>query len=239
MRRDLLAFAALAVLLPSPAGAERLPIRAYTTADGLAHNEINKIVRDSRGFLWFATNDGLSRFDGYAFINFGVEHGLPHPAVRDLLETKGGELWIATRGGLVRFNPNGIPSAGIVHALHDLMKDRQGRIWVGTRYKGFFRISADATHNPPVIAERHASQPSGYAWGNRLLEVWLEVTDDGVGFDVPRGSEGNGLGSMGGRAERLGGSLDVVSAPATGTTVRVRMPIRESAIVEPAIPRGR
>jgi hypothetical protein len=42
-RRDLLALAALAVLLPSPAGAERLPIRAYTTADGLAHNEINNI----------------------------------------------------------------------------------------------------------------------------------------------------------------------------------------------------
>ena len=48
--------------------AERLPIKTYTVADGLAHNEVNKIVRDSRGFLWFCTADGLSRFDGPASI---------------------------------------------------------------------------------------------------------------------------------------------------------------------------
>jgi len=55
-----------------------LPLKYYTTADGLAHNEINKIVRDSRGFLWFCTADGLSRFDGYTFTNFGTDQGLPH-----------------------------------------------------------------------------------------------------------------------------------------------------------------
>src|SRR5690349_14495129 len=45
---------------------ERLPIRIYATADGLAHNEVNRIVKDARGFLWFCTAEGLSRFDGYA-----------------------------------------------------------------------------------------------------------------------------------------------------------------------------
>ena len=40
---------------------ERLPLKAYTTANGLAHNVVNKIVRDSRGFLWFCTNEGLAR----------------------------------------------------------------------------------------------------------------------------------------------------------------------------------
>ena len=48
----------------SEAGAERLPLKAYTTADGLPNNAINKIVPDSRGFLWFCTDEGLSRFDG-------------------------------------------------------------------------------------------------------------------------------------------------------------------------------
>src|SRR6266542_4288690 len=60
------------------ARAERLPLKTYTTADGLAHNVINKIVRDSHGFLWFCTDDGLSRFDGYEFTNFGTDKGLPH-----------------------------------------------------------------------------------------------------------------------------------------------------------------
>jgi ligand-binding sensor domain-containing protein len=78
MHRSLLAPTVMVLLLPFRASGERLPIRAYTTADGLAHNRINKIVRDSRGFLWFATHDGLSRFDGYTFTNYSVEQGLPH-----------------------------------------------------------------------------------------------------------------------------------------------------------------
>ena len=67
------------VLVTGPAVlAERLPIRRYATADGLAHNNVNRIVKDSRGFLWFCTAEGLSRFDGYTFANFGVDQGLPH-----------------------------------------------------------------------------------------------------------------------------------------------------------------
>jgi|SRR5215472_16687125 len=90
---------------------ERLPLKTYTTADGLAHNIINKIVHDSRGFLWFCTADGLSRFEGYAFTNYGTQHGLPQPGVNDLLETREGDYWVATSGGLVRFNPTGRPES--------------------------------------------------------------------------------------------------------------------------------
>ena len=49
--------------------AEQLPIRTYTTADGLARDRVYKIVPDPQGFLWFYTYDGLSRFDGYQFVN--------------------------------------------------------------------------------------------------------------------------------------------------------------------------
>src|SRR5215471_13292058 len=78
--------------------AERLPLKTYSTADSLANNEINKIVRDSRGFLWFCSDGGLSRFDGYTFINFGADNGLPDAVVNDLLETRTGEYWLATNG---------------------------------------------------------------------------------------------------------------------------------------------
>src|SRR5215510_8132674 len=96
--------------------AERLPIKTYTTVDGLAHNNINKIVRDSRGFLWFCTGDGLSRFDGYTFTNFGTEQGLHHREVTDLLETRSGEYWVATKGGLVRFNPKAPANHRVIYA---------------------------------------------------------------------------------------------------------------------------
>ena len=87
--------------------AERLSFKTYSTADGLAHDNINKIVADSRGFLWFCTSEGLSRFDGYQFKNYTQEQGLPHRSINDFLETSDGTYLIATSGGLAVFNPTG------------------------------------------------------------------------------------------------------------------------------------
>src|SRR5260370_24361312 len=158
-----LVFMLLLVFLPPAAHAERLPIKSYTTADGLAHNEINKIVRDSRGFIWFCTADGLSRFEGYTFTNVGTDQGLPHANVTDLLETRSGEYWVATYGGIVRFNPKGAPANRVVYAgeasviapmftvivpedqdwranaITVLLEDRNNTIWCGTQ-KGLSRL---------------------------------------------------------------------------------------------------
>src|SRR5258705_7301899 len=87
--------------------AEKLPFKSYTTADGLAHDWVNKIVRDSHGFLWFCTGEGLSRFDGYEFKNYTQADGLPHRGINDLLELDDGTYLIATNDGLVLFNPLG------------------------------------------------------------------------------------------------------------------------------------
>jgi signal transduction histidine kinase/ligand-binding sensor domain-containing protein len=156
---------ALALLtMSSLARAERLPIKTYTTVDGLAHNNVNKIVRDSRGFLWFCTGDGLSRFDGYTFTNYGTDQGLPHREVTDFLETRGGEYWVATYAGLVRFNPKAPPEPRVVYANgHDLgagpmftvitpdvedryaraitvlFEDHSGAIWCGSN-RGLYRL---------------------------------------------------------------------------------------------------
>ncbi|HET8674414.1 MAG TPA: two-component regulator propeller domain-containing protein, partial [Blastocatellia bacterium] len=127
--------------------AERLPVKIYTTADGLGHNVIHRVVRDSRGFLWFCTREGLSRFDGYSFTNYGLEHGLPSAIVNDLLETPDGQYWVATSAGLCRFNPLGKPEAGAGGAIFTvffpaqdkrsnyistILWDRAGAIWCGT-----------------------------------------------------------------------------------------------------------
>jgi signal transduction histidine kinase/ligand-binding sensor domain-containing protein len=143
--------------------AQALPIKTYATVDGLAHNRINRIVKDSRGFLWFCTAGGLSRFDGYAFANFGTEQGLPHSSVNDLLETRAGEYWVATDDGLVRFDPKGRPDRRVVYenaaitpppmftvvvaAAEDkharvitvLREGRDGTIWAGTN-SGLYRL---------------------------------------------------------------------------------------------------
>ena len=47
--------------------AEQLPIRIYGPSDGFPSKTVEAITQDSRGFLWFATREGLAQFDGYEF----------------------------------------------------------------------------------------------------------------------------------------------------------------------------
>src|SRR4051812_46694104 len=114
--KRLLSLLLLAAAICGPAQAERLALKYYTVADGLANNTVNRIVRDSRGFLWFCTEEGLSRFDGYTFTNYTTAQGLPHAGVNDILETRAGEYWVATGGGLVRFDSNGGATSRVVYA---------------------------------------------------------------------------------------------------------------------------
>ena len=65
------------------------------------------IFADSRGFLWFFTGEGLSRFDGNRFITYGVAEGLPHGVVNTLIETRSGDHWVGTPRGLSRIAATG------------------------------------------------------------------------------------------------------------------------------------
>jgi len=98
-------FIGLLVTVCGGVRAEQLPLKVYTTADGLPRDYISRIIRDSHGFLWFCTPEGLSRFNGYDFVNYGIEHGLPSASVRDLLELADGTYLIATGKGVSLFNP--------------------------------------------------------------------------------------------------------------------------------------
>ena len=84
-----------------------LPIRTYTTTDGLAADSVYQIVSDSRGFLWFCTAEGLSRFDGYRFTTYGVAEGLPHGVITAFIESRSGDHWIGTPKGLSRISAIG------------------------------------------------------------------------------------------------------------------------------------
>jgi hypothetical protein len=94
----ILLFAAIVLAIPSITHAEKLPVRYYTTDDGLAYNRVMRIVRDSQGFLWFCTPEGLNRFDGQRFTVFRLADEL-RATFNDFLETRTGEYWAATNGG--------------------------------------------------------------------------------------------------------------------------------------------
>ncbi|MCF8247778.1 MAG: histidine kinase [Saprospiraceae bacterium] len=89
----------------------------FTTEHGLADNWVHTALQDSRGFLWFGTEGGLSRFDGQHFLNFYEDKNNPNSLsnnkVRDLCEDPDGSFWLATLdGGLNHFDPaTGISTA--------------------------------------------------------------------------------------------------------------------------------
>ena len=75
----------------------------YTTDQGLASPEVYVALQDSKGYMWFGTDNGLSRFDGYTFRNYGPDDGLLNNVVFDLGEDKQGRIWIMTQSANVYF----------------------------------------------------------------------------------------------------------------------------------------
>jgi ligand-binding sensor domain-containing protein/two-component sensor histidine kinase len=121
---------------------ERLPIKNYTTAEGMPHDSITCIRRDSNGYLWFCTPEGLGRFDGNRFVTYGPGQGLPDRGINDFREDRNGTYWIATNGGgVLQFRPAGGQKTVSEYRLSDrpgtnnvncLFEDSSGRLWAGT-----------------------------------------------------------------------------------------------------------
>jgi signal transduction histidine kinase/ligand-binding sensor domain-containing protein len=79
-----------------------------TTGDGLSNNTVHCVLQDSKGFLWFGTDDGLNMYDGYNFkiffSNINDTLSIAGNAVFKVKEDSRGNLWIATENGIDIFN---------------------------------------------------------------------------------------------------------------------------------------
>jgi signal transduction histidine kinase/ligand-binding sensor domain-containing protein len=121
--------------------AERLPVRIYTSADGLGSGFIDYIMRDSRGFMWFCTRDGLTRFDGARLITYRVGENESAPGISRIIETRGGIYWITTTGGTFRFKANSLSRPGgnrehpvlnaelVLSGRSSIFQDHTGNVW--------------------------------------------------------------------------------------------------------------
>src|SRR5579863_9624984 len=80
-----------------------------STADGLSQTRVSQIVQDDRGFIWFGTQYGIDRYDGYEFKVFVHEAGrvnsLAGAYVYSLFKDRSGMLWIGCNRVLDRFDP--------------------------------------------------------------------------------------------------------------------------------------
>lgn len=119
-----------------------------TTNDGLSQSTVNDILQDSRGFLWFATEDGLNRYDGYQFKVYRNDSydlfSISSNQITSIIEDKNGSIWVGTRGGglnrfdreqerFMRFLDNPDDEKAISNNyITALFQDASGIILVGT-----------------------------------------------------------------------------------------------------------
>ncbi len=77
--------------------------RQYTTDDGLASSETYCIIQDRQGYIWISSDNGISRFDGYAFRNYGFKDGLKENVIFEMHLDTLGRLWMQAMSGNLYF----------------------------------------------------------------------------------------------------------------------------------------
>ena len=115
--------------------------------DGLSQNTVLSICQDKSGFLWFATYDGLNRYDGKEFRVFrsvaGDSTSIVHNLIRRLYEDNQGNLWIGTEGGISVYNPATECFTNYVHDPNDpasipsnrqrgFVQNSSDKLWIAT-----------------------------------------------------------------------------------------------------------
>jgi ligand-binding sensor domain-containing protein/signal transduction histidine kinase len=139
----------------SHADVKNLKFTHLTTNDGLSQGYVTAILQDRRGFMWFATRDGLNRYDGNAFVVFKNNPNDPGSLssnfIQDLQEDDQGYLWIATNAGVNRFDPTTEHCIRYLHDVNDtdgiasayvtsIARDSGGYLWFGTVDSGIDRF---------------------------------------------------------------------------------------------------
>jgi ligand-binding sensor domain-containing protein/signal transduction histidine kinase len=119
-----------------------------TRADGLSHDNVNSIVQDRFGFMWFGTLDGLCRYDGFSFKYFYNEplnsNSLLSSNISVIFQSKKGYLWIGTyNSGFSLINPIKNQFKHFIHTendknclshnhIKDIKEDINGNLWIST-----------------------------------------------------------------------------------------------------------
>ncbi len=151
-RRNIFALLACLIVLavPGPLYAQEPTIRfeRLSPKQGLSHNTVFSVVQDKQGFIWFGTQDGLNKYDGYTIITYEHDpddpNSLSSSNAGNLFVDQNGIIWVGTwGGGLNRFDPlteqathykNDPDDPGSLSSdrIQSIYEDRSGTLWVGT-----------------------------------------------------------------------------------------------------------
>ncbi len=187
------------LLLIPPSRAQDLKFEHLTDAQGLSQNAVYCMLQDRNGFMWFGTQDGLNRYDGYTFTVFRHDpqdtNSISDNYVTALHEDRAGKLWIGTHnGGLNKFDPI---TQTIVRFRHDpqnsgslshnsitaLCGDKE-TLWIGTQ-NGLNRLNLKTNQitrfwhdqeNPASLSHNHINA----LHHDRTGALWIGTAQGGL-----------------------------------------------------------
>lgn len=122
------------------------------------YNSIHAITEVASGDIWFGTEHGLVRHDGYKFRSYTIEHGLDDLYIgrKCILADKKGTLWVGTKSGVYQYLPAADTTGGrcfekfdLIPSLFvkDIMEDKSGNIWFATADSGVYRYNGKTISN--------------------------------------------------------------------------------------------
>ncbi len=122
-------------------------IKRYSIKDGLSQAVVNSIEQDDKGWMWFATDDGLNRFDGYSFTSFKFDKTGPNQFhdnfVQRLFKDSKGRLWVSSRRGLYQFDLSTQKWNVFLNPIKDgnndvsyISESSAGKLWIGWYFGG-------------------------------------------------------------------------------------------------------
>jgi signal transduction histidine kinase/ligand-binding sensor domain-containing protein len=139
------------VLVPQTAAAQDIvPFPAtfqhYSVEQGLSQSSVFTSLQDRYGFMWFGTQDGLNRFDGYTFrvyrAHLGDTTAIAGNSISGLYEGRtSGRLWVQTNNGLCLYNRAKETFTALklpTSRINALLEDNRGAVWIATQ-QGVFR----------------------------------------------------------------------------------------------------
>jgi len=145
-----------------------------TANEGLSQSNVNTILQDRRGFMWFATHDGLNRYDGNTFVvyknNPSDPASLSGNFLTDLVEDDQGYLWITTQtGGVSKFDPKterftayrhdpGNPNSIGDGPVTSIARDAHGYLWLGTEERGLEKFDPSTGRFTSYLNDRIADR---------------------------------------------------------------------------------
>ncbi len=179
---------------------EKALIKRLGISNGLSNNSVRCIYQDKRGFIWFATYDGLNRYDGKEFRIFrnkiGDSTSLPHNYIYSLQEDDAQQLWVGTGQGLALFDQNllrfslmyyiGASSAKpqpVNFTLYSIKPDAAGNMYGGTNGYGLLVRKKGEKLCRIIPANIGGKQIRDYSVSDIVVEggtVWAFVNGQGL-----------------------------------------------------------